>query len=166
MGKNPDPGYGMTSPDLISKSLEAIFFALKILIRDPGTFRPGIRDGKIGSEIRYKHPGSATLLPVGSKLGYIFCETHRVRCTCIFVKRLIHGPVDVASLLFNSHSCRTNLKLVSVLLTSCCSVRRELGNNEATLFSTMDIDFDPDFISFDYRYFCLKNLKKLLVSVV
>jgi len=59
----------MNIPDHISKSLETIFWDLKYLhclmwirIRDPESFLPWIRDGKIrGSGIRDKHPGSATL---------------------------------------------------------------------------------------------------------
>ncbi len=51
-------------PDHISESLETIF-RLKILkslmrIRDPESFWPWIRDGKI--RIRDKHPGSATVI--------------------------------------------------------------------------------------------------------
>jgi hypothetical protein len=55
----------MNFPDQISENLETIF-GLKILKffdadPDPGSFFPGIRDGKI--RIRVKHPGSFTMPP-------------------------------------------------------------------------------------------------------
>jgi hypothetical protein len=54
MGKKS--GSGMNNPDHISESLEIIFGLnyLNSLMR--------IRDGKFGSEIRDKPPGSATLV--------------------------------------------------------------------------------------------------------
>jgi hypothetical protein len=71
--QHPDPGSGMNNPDHICLSLETIFLVffwvkiLKFFDADPGsgmeTVR--IRDAgwkKVGSGIRDKHPGSATLL--------------------------------------------------------------------------------------------------------
>jgi hypothetical protein len=55
MGKKKSrSGSGMNIPDQISESLETIFW-----IKDPESFSPWIRDGKI--QIRDKHPGSVTL---------------------------------------------------------------------------------------------------------
>jgi hypothetical protein len=80
--QHPDPGSGMNNPDHIFLSLETIFllfWGLKYLnslmrIRDPGsrmeTVR--IRDSgwkKVGSGIRDKHPGSATLHFTSSSSG-------------------------------------------------------------------------------------------------
>jgi hypothetical protein len=76
MGKNSGSGSGMNHPDHISKCIETIFFGLKYLnslMRDGKNSDPGsgmerilIRDAgwkKLGSGIRDKHPGSATLPP-------------------------------------------------------------------------------------------------------
>jgi hypothetical protein len=56
--QGPDPGSrsGMNNPDHISESLETIFWVkiLKFFDADLGW-------KKFGSEIRMKHPGSATL---------------------------------------------------------------------------------------------------------
>jgi hypothetical protein len=71
--QHPDPGSGMNNPDNIFWSLETIFFAfleVKILKffdedRGSGMETVRIRDPgwkKVGSRIRDKHPGSATLL--------------------------------------------------------------------------------------------------------
>jgi hypothetical protein len=68
--QHPDPGSGMNDPDHIFKSLKPFFcfFGVKILKfdEDPGSGMETvqIRDlgwKKVGSGIRDKHPGSATL---------------------------------------------------------------------------------------------------------
>jgi hypothetical protein len=63
-------GSGMNIPDRISESFETIFWVKNTYIfytvPGPGSFSPWIRDGKFGSGIRYKHPGSVAL-PVGLK---------------------------------------------------------------------------------------------------
>jgi len=57
MGKKSGSGSGMKIPDHISKSLGTIFWVkiLKFFDSDPGS-------GMKKSRIRYKHPGSATLV--------------------------------------------------------------------------------------------------------
>ncbi len=70
MGRKSASRSGMNNPDHIFKSLETIFsffFGLKYLnslmpIRDGDSSDPGWK--KVGSGIRDKHPGSATLLIV------------------------------------------------------------------------------------------------------
>jgi hypothetical protein len=60
--KKQDPDPGMNIPDHISQSLETIFWVkvLTFFDLDPD---PGPGKEKIGSGIRDKHPGSATLEP-------------------------------------------------------------------------------------------------------
>jgi hypothetical protein len=65
MGKKLGSGSGMINPENISDNVETIFVGLKYLnslmrIRDPGWKKFGSGMEKI--RIRYKHPGSATLV--------------------------------------------------------------------------------------------------------
>jgi hypothetical protein len=67
MGKKSGSGSGMNNPyHIFSIAYKPIFWVkiLKFFDADPGCkkFGSGIRVEKIGSEIRDKHPGSATLL--------------------------------------------------------------------------------------------------------
>jgi hypothetical protein len=66
MGRKSGSGPGMNNPDNFCKSLETIFFGLKILkfscgsvIRDGKNSHPG--SGMEKNWIRDKHPGSATM---------------------------------------------------------------------------------------------------------
>jgi hypothetical protein len=84
-GQHPDPGSGMNYPDHIFKSLETIFLLfwglkyLKFFDEDPGSGMETVRIRdpgwkKVGSGIRDKYPGSATLTNVkyneGKPRGY------------------------------------------------------------------------------------------------
>ncbi len=71
--QHPDPGSGMNNPDHIFLTLRNHFFAffgvkiLKFFDEDPGSGMETVRIRdpgwiKVGSGIRDKHPGSATLL--------------------------------------------------------------------------------------------------------
>ncbi len=84
-GKNLDPGSEMIIQDRFSRELKTVirlkifkFFFMGIWIREPGSFWPGsgIRDGKLRSVIRQKHPGCATLFL--APIGFIYwnCVNH------------------------------------------------------------------------------------------
>ncbi len=66
--KNPDPGSGMNTPNLILENLvpttDLFFELLNSLTRNAAS---GIRVGK--NRIRYKHPGSATMLLIKYTFG-------------------------------------------------------------------------------------------------
>jgi hypothetical protein len=71
IGKTSGSGSGMNDPDHISESLKQFFLVktLKFFDADPGSGMekipirdPGWKNSDLGSGIREKHPGSATLL--------------------------------------------------------------------------------------------------------
>ena len=90
--QHPDPGSGMNNPDHIFLELRNHFFAflgvkiLKFFDEDPGSGMETVRIRdpgwkKVGSGIRDKHPGSATLLNSSTVeiINYGIFSSHWVR---------------------------------------------------------------------------------------
>jgi hypothetical protein len=82
MGKKSGSGSGVNNPDHISESLETIFWVKipKFFGADPGSgietiqiWNQGWR--KLGSGIKNKHPGSATLFISWIRVSNKYCST-------------------------------------------------------------------------------------------
>ncbi len=75
IGKKSGSGSGMNNPNLISESLETIFWVkiLKSWMRIRARKNTDTGWKKFGSGIKNKHPGSATLLKTNVWLGALDC---------------------------------------------------------------------------------------------
>jgi hypothetical protein len=89
--QHPDQGSGMNNPDHIFLELRNHFFAfwgvkiLKFFDEDPGSGMETVRIRdpgwkKVGSGIRDKHPGSATLHSGKSELFLLICINASLHC--------------------------------------------------------------------------------------